>query len=92
MGGMSKEYNAEYYRKNKKRILKNMEEKVKCEICEKTVSRCNMEKHKQTMKHKLKEKGDNENLELQKMNDRITVLEGMLKVFDVPNKSIFDQK
>ncbi len=48
-----KEYNKQYYIKNKKRHLDKLTEKLPCE-CGKYVQRVNMHRHKESLKHKIK--------------------------------------
>jgi predicted RNA-binding Zn-ribbon protein involved in translation (DUF1610 family) len=76
---MSKEYNTKYYEANKKRILKSMLEKVLCPDCNKMITRCNMNKHQRSQKHKAnmeKERND----EITTMQNRITELEKRLVI------------
>lgn len=49
------EYNKLYYQKNKERILKQILEKVECDVCHCFVAKCNMNKHIKSNKHKLNE-------------------------------------
>lgn len=43
-----KSYNEKYYKENKTKILSDLSEKVKCQFCDKSVSRANLMKHYQT--------------------------------------------
>ena len=45
-----KKYNKEYKKNNKDKISERQTEKIKCPICNKIVSRCNILIHKKTMK------------------------------------------
>lgn len=50
----SKDYNKDYYAKNKERLLANACTKIRCEHCNMECSKSNMSKHIQTEKHKLR--------------------------------------
>lgn len=43
-------YQKEYYAKNKEKLLSEMVEKIKCPICNNTVSKCNLLTHQQSKK------------------------------------------
>ena len=51
----NKEYLSEYqkkqYEENKDRILEGMLSKVKCDVCDKYVTKCHLLRHKRTKKH-----------------------------------------
>jgi hypothetical protein len=49
---MSKEYQKEYYEKNKERILETMNREVQCDVCKSFVRKCKLNRHKQTNKCK----------------------------------------
>ena len=38
-------YNQEYYQNNKTKILEKLKSKVNCELCNRQVSFCNLQKH-----------------------------------------------
>ena len=40
-----KNYNKEYYQKNRNNILQKLTSKVQCEFCNRTVSSANLQKH-----------------------------------------------
>ena len=42
---MRKNYNKQYYEKNKNKILEKLTSKVNCEFCNRTVSYANLAKH-----------------------------------------------
>jgi hypothetical protein len=49
---MSEEYRKEYYKKNKDRILKRLQEPVTCDVCGgKSFSKCNYRQHIKSNKH-----------------------------------------
>lgn len=48
-----KQYNKEYYVKNKEKLLADAVTKVKCECCDIECSKSNMPKHIKTEKHLL---------------------------------------
>jgi hypothetical protein len=50
---MSKEYNKKYYESNKEKNKSKVNEKVRCESCDKEVSRSNFANHCQSKKHKV---------------------------------------
>jgi len=54
-----KNYNTEYYKLNKAKILENALIKIKCEKCNKVCSKSNMNKHIKTLKHKMNVELDN---------------------------------
>ena len=43
-----KEYNKQYYAKNKTEILRKLSEKIKCEFCDRTVIKNNFHKHQKS--------------------------------------------
>jgi hypothetical protein len=49
---MSKEYQKEYYKNNKERILETMNREVECDICKCLERKCKLNRHKQTNKCK----------------------------------------
>jgi hypothetical protein len=49
----TKEYNKNYYEKNKEKHLKNLKQKIYCECCDKHISKVNMQKHNATKGHQL---------------------------------------
>ncbi len=68
-----KEYNKLWYEKNKEKHLKNMREKVECEICKCQINKSQVAVHKNTNKH-LKNKIEyDKNQEIEKK--RIAALE-----------------
>jgi hypothetical protein len=44
----SKEYNKQYYAKNKDEILRKLNSKVQCEFCDRTVIKNNFHKHQKS--------------------------------------------
>jgi len=46
------EYNKVYREKNKEKLSNQLSEKVRCEECNKDISRWNLHKHRQSMKHR----------------------------------------
>ena len=46
-----KEYHKEYQKQHYQKIK---EVKIKCDICDKMINKCNLSHHKQTKKHKIK--------------------------------------
>jgi hypothetical protein len=58
---MSKEYQKEYYEKNKGRILETMNREVECDVCKCIVRKCKLNRHKKSNKCKL--------ASVQKIND-----------------------
>jgi hypothetical protein len=44
-------YNKNYYNKNKDKILQSMTKKIECISCKKHISKCNMNKHYNSVKH-----------------------------------------
>ena len=47
-----REYNNEYYQKNKDKILKRKKKKIECDNCGLVMSACNMPNHRRTLKCK----------------------------------------
>ena len=45
-----KNYNAEWYAKNKEKHLKNMSEKIDCDICGKSVVKAKIKRHQRSKK------------------------------------------
>lgn len=48
-----KNYNKDYYTKNKAKILENANKEKRCEVCNKTTTESNWSKHVKTQKHQL---------------------------------------
>ena len=52
----TKEYNKNYYEKNKEKHLKNLKQKIYCECCDKHISKVNMQKEEEEVSMIKKEK------------------------------------
>ena len=64
----SKEYQKEYYEKNKDKIKQAVKSQVSCDICDKTMSRCNYYSHIKTKIHKKNFEKQNKSTEEKQYN------------------------
>jgi len=62
----TREYNKQYYQKNKAKILENIKLCVSCPHCQKEVTLCNMSRHQKSIQCKKKQAKNDEVVQLNK--------------------------
>eukprot|EP01038_Epipyxis_sp_PR26KG_P015560 gene15560-21012_t len=86
----AKEYQKQYYAKNKDKLLTDLKQKVVCELCGSSISKCNLYSHQKSSKCKVS-CYDNNCTKLDKLIDKYKKLSNKQKKLTVKDTLIDSQ-